>query len=869
MTKRVLSLLLVLVMALSLSVPAFADGEDVLAAEEPATDVPAPIVDWIPIDNEADLKLAMSNKQSPIELGDNITVSDLTVDYALVLNLSTYQLKGDITVKKGASLTVNATLKNGKVGGIAGKVTVGASDSAAASLTVNSGYVTEIVVEKGAVSVPASSTANIYKISADANKVGTISIAGGTIGNAVTPDGGPVLSNASRNVDVTISGGEFYASDYTVNNQTERNYITGGIFVPSIGSNDAADAAAADVALNTTYAVVTDSDSDTYTVVGQAAVEAEAKDLTNGDKIEVQQGNAAFTDVPAGVTVANAGDGTVTVDGLEVDETGTMYLVRIGSKGYKSLTEAVAAASTGDTITLLDNIDMADEAAPVAVTKSVTLDLNKKVITTDGTMTLTFGNTAATTAALIPTITVTGAGNIMGTAEVTLDNVKLTLEDVNVQPTIKSGVAHAAAATSTSLTVGADSIVVNIGDGGTAFNPDGGTVTISGTVNGIVNISGEDSEVIINDGASVGDTTTLGDGKYMSVTIAGGEFSGTVTVNVEEHAPVAITGGVFKATTPIKLTSPTKGVISGGIYNTENLTPAYVKTGCGAAVITDSAKKPYKYSKYTFVGDTAVAEGLANVAKGSINVTTGTVTLAAIGNDITASTGAKAYLKVGNVTVGSATGVTGVSGAKINELNSLIATAQRAQVSGKLSDEALQDLVEAYIAATSAQDSKACVQDCIDGLKEALVGYEDEETPTAPASGTGWVETASGEWYYFLNGTMVKNQWVESGRALWYYMNPDGTLAHGGFTLVPTCRGINKDGKDAGTFAAGYFYLRHNNYNGCIGQARHGTVAIEASTVASVPAKGTGVFETKHNGHYGACVSINGKAVKNYTELPA
>ena len=267
-------------------------------------------------------------------------------------------------------------------------VTVGEATKTDASLTVNSGYVTKITLIKGAVSVPASSTANIYEVGATDAAVGTISVAGGTIGTATATNA--VLSNASRNVDVTISGGEFVAKEgATVSNTTERNYITGGTFTPGITADDTVDKAAADVALNTTYATVT-SGTDKYTVVGKAAVEAEASELKSGDTISVQQGDAAFTGVPAGVKVLNPGTGTVTVDNTEVDEDGTKYVARIGGKNYESLVAAVEAAVNGDTITLLDNINMVTEASGVTFKKNLTIDLNKKVITVSTGKSLTF-----------------------------------------------------------------------------------------------------------------------------------------------------------------------------------------------------------------------------------------------------------------------------------------------------------------------------------------------------------------------------------------------------------------------------------------------------------------------------------------------
>lgn len=53
------------------------------------------------------------------------------------------------------------------------------------------------------------------------------------------------------------------------------------------------------------------------------------------------------------------------------------YVVRIGSQGYETLAEAVAAAENGQTVTLLSNVE---QNSQLAIDKSITLDLNGKTI---------------------------------------------------------------------------------------------------------------------------------------------------------------------------------------------------------------------------------------------------------------------------------------------------------------------------------------------------------------------------------------------------------------------------------------------------------------------------------------------------------
>ena len=132
-----------------------------------------------------------------------------------------------------------------------------------------------------------------------------------------------------------------------------------------------------------------------------------------------------------------------------------------------------------------------------------------------------------------------------------------------------------------------------------------------------------------------------------------------------------------------------------------------------------------------------------------------------------------------------------------------------------------------------------------------------------------WVKE-NGE-YKFRNpatGEFVADMWVGSSRGLWYYIAPDGKMAHNGLTFVHECKGINDSGVDQGTFPAGWFYFQPDNANGCIGAMKTGEHTIVKSTTDKVQGTNTAVFGEVHNGHFGACVSVNGKAVKDWTELP-
>ena len=142
--------------------------------------------------------------------------------------------------------------------------------------------------------------------------------------------------------------------------------------------------------------------------------------------------------------------------------------------------------------------------------------------------------------------------------------------------------------------------------------------------------------------------------------------------------------------------------------------------------------------------------------------------------------------------------------------------------------------------------------------------------PKYDSASSGWVKE-NGE-YKFKNpatGQFVSNMWVGTNKGLWYYVGADGFLCHGGLTFVPECKGINEYGADQGSFAAGWFYFQPDDENGTIGSMKSGEQVIVKSTTEKVPGANVAVFSEKHDGHFGACVSVNGKTVKDYTELPA
>lgn len=289
------------------------------------------------------------------------------------------------------------------------------------------------------------------------------------------------------------------------------------------------------------------------------------------------------------------------------------YVAEIGSQGYESLTEAVAAAEDGQTVTLL-----ADAAEDVVISKSITLDLGGKTLT----------NTNAGKA----TISVTGGtvtvknGNVMGGTG--YYNIEVTKEGSNANLTLTD-------------------VTATAGNTGSSMIDNWGTLTItSGTyTGGLDTVKNEPSAKLNITGGTFTLTKGNSDGftgvvfNYGELTISGGEF-----VQSDKNAPygqaqvihtdksgsaapsTVITGGTFKnlctrspAWTVREMNAAAGATkVSGGTFN-KNILEAY----CAAGFIpTKNADGTYgvKVGQYVAkVGSTkyeTLADAIRLAAKG-------------------------------------------------------------------------------------------------------------------------------------------------------------------------------------------------------------------------------------------------------------
>ena len=205
------------------------------------------------------------------------------------------------------------------------------------------------------------------------------------------------------------------------------------------------------------------------------------------------------------------------------------YVAEIGSQGYESLTEAVAAAEDGQTVTLL-----ADAAEDVVISKSITLDLGGKTLTnTDGgkaTISVTGG-----------TVTVKNGNVVGGTSYYNIEAKKdanLTLTDVTATAgnTGSSMIDNWGTLTITSGTYTGGLNVVK-SEEGSVLNISGGTFTLSYATSGYTGVIFAYGDTTISGGEFIQSLTTTGRWNHPTVILTG---------VVEGYAAITrVTGGHF------------------------------------------------------------------------------------------------------------------------------------------------------------------------------------------------------------------------------------------------------------------------------------------------------------------------------------
>ena len=273
----------------------------------------------------------------------------------------------------------------------------------------------------------------------------------------------------------------------------------------------------------------------TFTANGTNAA-VKAYDWDNTNKTESDFTQAAKVSVSGG-TFSSEVDKSLCADGYiptkNTDGTYSVkegqYVAEIGSQGYESLTEAVAAAEDGQTVTLL-----ADAAEDVVISKSITLDLGGKTLTNTNGGKATISVTGGT-------VTVKNGNVVGGTSYYNIEAKKdanLTLTDVTATAgnTGSSMIDNWGTLTITSGTYTGGLNVVK-SEEGSVLNISGGTFTLSYATSGYTGVIFAYGDTTISGGEFIQSLTTTGRWNHPTVILTG---------VVEGYAAITrVTGGHF------------------------------------------------------------------------------------------------------------------------------------------------------------------------------------------------------------------------------------------------------------------------------------------------------------------------------------
>lgn len=174
----------------------------------------------------------------------------------------------------------------------------------------------------------------------------TFNISGGTLESkgASTALMG-ISNNYGGHTEMTISGDtQVVMKDATGNAGSLVSDATGNDVIKVVGGTSDSDITAY---TEETAPVVLTGDG-TYHI-GTTAANAAVRNAASGETVTVVKGNAALTDVPVGVTVANNGAGTVTVNGSGAITEGNPYTVPARYYYYYNSTTTTTDTKADDT----------------------------------------------------------------------------------------------------------------------------------------------------------------------------------------------------------------------------------------------------------------------------------------------------------------------------------------------------------------------------------------------------------------------------------------------------------------------------------------------------------------------------------------
>lgn len=344
--KKVLATILALVMALGLTTMAWADDVAKIGSTGYATLKAA--IEHV-ADGETIVLTADVNNGDGIVVasGRNFTLDFAGHTYTITQNVvgstgtesQCFQLLKDstITMKNGTIVAdctgarmiiqnyCNLTLDNMKLDATAGNNNVG---------YVVSNNCGNVVIKNGT-TITAKTTGVAFDVYGGFQNYGDVSVtleAGATVNGKVEVARGTGTQNKNT---LTVTGGTVNGELVVTENEKTEVAITGGTF-----SSDNVRAYTAD---NTPVAFTPNEDG--Y-YVGEETIQNVAKNLSAGDQLVIMKGTVRLTDVPVGVTVANNGAGTVTVNGSGAITEGNPYTVPARYYYYNSTTTTTDTKTT-------------------------------------------------------------------------------------------------------------------------------------------------------------------------------------------------------------------------------------------------------------------------------------------------------------------------------------------------------------------------------------------------------------------------------------------------------------------------------------------------------------------------------------------
>lgn len=340
--KKLLATILALVMAIGVTTTAWADGEGTTAnVAKIGENGYATLADAIAAAQAGETIVLLADaainsntqitRNVAIDLnGKTVTVTTVGSQNAFeVQNGATFTIKDSGTGGKLDLGKFGIMLMNSKLKIEGGEIKVSPANPGAGVVVAAIGD-SEVTMTGG--KVVATNTACF-----NAGYFGTqtFNISGGTLESkgASTALMG-ISNNYGGHTEMTISGDtQVVMKDAAGNAGSLVSDVTGNDVIKVVGGTSDSDITAY---TEETAPVVLTGDG-TYHI-GTTAANAAVRNAASGETVTVVKGNAALTDVPVGVTVANNGAGTVTVNGSGAITEGNPYTVPARYYYYNSTT---------------------------------------------------------------------------------------------------------------------------------------------------------------------------------------------------------------------------------------------------------------------------------------------------------------------------------------------------------------------------------------------------------------------------------------------------------------------------------------------------------------------------------------------------